>query len=291
MLDAIPSPVREAIRDKLQPASLQNFSQVSGGCINHGGKLTTSRGDYFIKWNDRTAYPSMFESEGKGLQILLGTQSIHVNEVVGFGECGAFQFIILVWIKSSPRIKSYWTLLGQHLAALHQHSAPSFGLDHDNYIGSLRQYNEPCDSWDDFFIHQRLEPQIRLARDNHPSIHSLVKKMDAFYKKVSGILPKENPALLHGDLWGGNVLTDENGKPCLIDPAVYFGHREAELAFTQLFGRFDRQFYQAYDESFPIEPGFEERADIYNLYPLLVHVNLFGGSYIQESEAIVSRFV
>src|SRR6267378_5848524 len=126
MLDAIPSPVREAIRDKLQPASLQNFSLVSGGCINHGGKLTTSRGDYFIKWNDRSAYPSMFESETKGLQILLGTQSIRVNEVFGFGECGAFQFIILVWIEGRPRIKSYWTLLGLHLAALHQHTAPSF---------------------------------------------------------------------------------------------------------------------------------------------------------------------
>ena len=182
-------------------------------------------------------------------------------------------------------------MLGQTLAALHQHTAPSFGLDYDNYIGSLRQSNRPWDSWIDFFVHQRLEPQIRLATDNHQPIHALKKKIEAFYKEISALLPKENPALIHGDLWGGNLLTDEKGYPCLIDPAVCFGHREAELAYTQLFGHFDRQFYHVYNESFPLEPGFKERADLYNLYPLLVHVNLFGGGYVQQSEAIVSRFV
>lgn len=291
MLDAIPSPVREAIRDKLQLASLQNFSIVSGGCISPGGKLTTSRGDYFIKWNYCATYPSMFETEAKGLRILHGAQSIRVNQVMGLDEIEVFQFIILEWINSSPETKNFWTMLGQQVAALHQHTSPSFGLDHDNYIGSLRQSNNPRNSWSDFFIHQRLEPQIKLATDNHHPVLSLRKKMEMVYKKMSTILPEEKPALVHGDLWGGNLLADEKGYPCLIDPAVCFGHREAELAYTQLFGHFDPQFYHVYNESFPLEPGFKERADLYNLYPTLVHVNLFGGGYVQKAESIVNRFV
>jgi fructosamine-3-kinase len=291
VLDSIPSSVLNAIRDTLQPADLQNFSLVSGGCINWGGKLTTSAGDYFIKWNDRSAYPAMFETEAKGLRILQGSQSIRVNEVIGVGECEAIQFIILEWINRSPKLKTFWTLFGQQLAALHQHTAPSFGLDHDNYIGSLQQLNHPWNSWSEFFIHQRLEPQIKLAMDHHHPVLSLRTKMERMYKKIPALLPEEAPALLHGDLWGGNLLTDERGCPCLIDPAVCYGHREAELAFTQLFGPFDQQFYHVYNESFPVEPGFEERAGLYNLYPVLVHINLFGGGYIQQAESLVSRFV
>jgi len=290
MMDSIPSPVLETIRDILHPAILQDFFLVSGGCISPGGRLATSGGDYFIKWNYREKYPSMFETEAKGLRILHDTHSIRVNQVTGLDECDGFQFIILEWINSSPETKNFWTLLGQRLAALHRHTAPSFGLDHDNYIGSLRQLNHPWNSWSDFFIQQRLEPQIRLATDNHHPVLSLRKKMESVYKKMSALLPEEKPALVHGDLWGGNVLTDEKGFPCLIDPAVCFGHREAELAFTQMFGRFDQQFYHAYNDSFPLEPGFEERAGLYNLYPTLVHVNLFGGGYVQQAESIVNRF-
>jgi protein-ribulosamine 3-kinase len=291
MLDSIPIPVREAIARQLQTSTVKNFSPVSGGCINHGGKLTTAEGEYFIKWNDSRAFPLMFEKEAKGLRLLLGAQSIRVNEVVGFGESGDQQFIILEWISSGSKAKEFWTLLGQRLAGLHRHTAPSFGLDHDNYIGSLRQYNPPSASWADFFVHQRLEPQIRLATDNHQPVASLRKKLESLYGKIAGLLPEEPPALLHGDLWGGNLLADQKGHPALIDPAVYYGHREAELAYTQLFGHFEAAFYQSYGESFPLSPGFMQRSDLYNLYPLLVHVNLFGGAYVQQSEAIVNRFI
>ena len=291
MLDSIPLPVREGAASQLKSVKVQSFSPVSGGCINHGGKLTTTGGDFFIKWNDSKVFPLMFEKEAKGLRLLLGTQAIRVIEVIGFGEATDYQFILLEWINSAPKAENFWTLLGQRLAALHGHTSSSFGLDHDNYIGSLRQYNPPATSWTDFFIHQRLEPQIRLATDNHLPVQSLRKKLEAFYKKLPGLLPEEPPSLLHGDLWGGNLLADEKGSPVLIDPAVYFGHREAELAYTHLFGHFDPLFYQTYEESYPLKPGFLQRADIYNLYPLLVHVNLFGGVYVQKSEAIVSRYV
>jgi fructosamine-3-kinase len=291
MLDSIPVPVREAVVSQLKPSELLDFSPVSGGCINHGGKIITSGGNYFIKWNDSKAFPLMFEKEAKGLRLLYGTQTIRTIEVIGFGEAGDFQFIILEWINGAPKAENFWTLLAQRLAGLHGNTSPTFGLDHDNYIGSLRQYNPPSDTWADFFIHQRLEPQIRLATDNHQPVQTLRKKLESFYKKLPRLLPEEPPALLHGDLWGGNLLADEKGHPALIDPAVYFGHREAELAYTHLFGHFDPAFYKAYDESFPLKPGFLQRVDIYNLYPLLVHVNLFGGAYVQKSEAIVNQFV
>jgi protein-ribulosamine 3-kinase len=290
MLDSIPSPVREAVASQLQPMKLIHFSPVSGGCINHGGKITTSGGDYFIKWNDCNVFPLMFEKEAKGLRLLRTTQSIRVNEVVGFGESGDHQFIILEWINGAPKAENFWSLLGQRLASLHGNTSTSFGLDHDNYIGSLRQYNPPSVSWTEFFIHQRLEPQIRLATDNHRPVQTLRKKIEAFYKVLPGLLPEEPPALLHGDLWGGNLLADEKGNPTLIDPAVYFGHREADLAYTHLFGHFDPVFYQAYEETTPLTPGFLQRVDIYNLYPLLVHVNLFGGGYVMEAEAVLNRF-
>ena len=130
-----------------------------------------------------------------------------------------------------------------------------------------------------------------MALDSKKPVHALKKKLDKFYLKLPSLIPEEKPALLHGDLWGGNLVSDEKGYPCLIDPAVYYGHRESELAYTQLFDHFDRVFYESYHDVFPLSPGFDERADIYNLYPLLVHLNLFGGSYLRQAEAIVNRFI
>ncbi len=291
MLDLIPSAIVQAIQEKLKPTELDDFSFIPGGCINHGGILVTSRGYLFIKWNDRSAYPSMFEKEAKGLDLLRTTKTLRIPEVIGYGESEIFQFILLELIESKPRATDFWKTLGQKLASLHRHSAPSFGLDHNNFIGSLLQHNKPSNSWIDFFIHQRLEFQINLARDNDKPVHSLKKKLEKLYLKLPALMPVEKPALLHGDLWGGNLVSDEKGYPCLIDPAVYYGHREAELAYTQLFDHFDRTFYKTYEEVFPLEPGFEERVDIYNLYPLLVHLNLFDGNYLHQAEAIVNRFI
>ena len=291
MLDLIPSAIVQAIQEKLKPTELEDFSFIPGGCINHGGILVTSRGYLFIKWNDRSAYPLMFEKETKGLNLLRTTKTIRIPEVIGYDESEIFQFILLELIESKPRATDFWKILGQNLASLHKHSSAAFGLDHSNYIGSLLQPNKPSDSWNDFFINQRLEFQINLALDSKKPVHALKKKLDKFYLKLPSLIPEEKPALLHGDLWGGNLVSDEKGYPCLIDPAVYYGHRESELAYTQLFDHFDRVFYESYHDVFPLSPGFDERADIYNLYPLLVHLNLFGGSYLRQAEAIVNRFI
>lgn len=291
MLDLIPSAIVQAIREKVHPTVLEDFSFIPGGCINHGGILATSRGFLFVKWNDRSAYPFMFEKETRGLNLLRDTKTIRIPEVAGYDECEIFQFILLELIESKARRADFWKILGENLALIHQHSSATFGLDHNNFIGSLVQHNQPADAWSKFFIHQRLEVQINLALENHKPVQELKKKLEKLYWKLPSLLPEERPALLHGDLWGGNLISDEKGYPCLIDPAVYYGHREAELAYTRLFDRFDNVFYESYQAVFPLEPGLEERLDIYNLYPLLVHGNLFGGAYFRQAAALVDRFI
>jgi protein-ribulosamine 3-kinase len=273
-----------------QPVRILEFTPVAGGCINHGGRLKTSNGNYFIKWNSNSGLAGMFEAEAKGLRILKQTGVIHIPEVINWFEGSHLQGIVLECISSSQRVSSYWSALGSQLADLHKNTQSFFGLDHSNYIGSLAQFNKPTDDWSTFFIQQRLEVQLKLAIDHRRLDAALVQKFESLYGKLSRLLPAEKPCLLHGDLWSGNVIVDETGEPCLIDPAVYYGHRESELAFTTLFGGFDDDFYSSYNQIATLQPDFEERVDIYNLYPLLVHVNLFGGGYARQVSSIVNRF-
>jgi protein-ribulosamine 3-kinase len=265
---------------------INGFHPASGGCINSGGELITSSGSYFIKWNDANRYPDMFQTEMKGLRLLASAKCISVPEVFGVYTDGGTQLIVMEFIQSSHRQKNFWTLLGEQLAALHKNSNTEYGLDHDNYIGSLPQRNSHKARWIDFFIEERLEFQLLLAEKNNRVEASLRRQFEALYKKLPELLPNENPSLLHGDLWSGNLMVNHKGEPALIDPAVYYGHREAELAFTQLFGGFKVEFYEAYHGTFPLFPGFRERVDIYNLYPLMVHTNLFGGGYLNQVKGI-----
>lgn len=288
-VSSVPNTLQQHIIEKLS-WSVKAFHPASGGCINQGGELVTAEGSYFLKWNDRQRYPQMFEKESKGLKLLGGTNCIDVPEVIHVGETDNLQFIILSFVKSGRRAKNYWSLLGEQLADLHRNTHTHFGLDHDNYIGSLSQKNKQKENWIEFFIQYRLEAQLSIAAQNRKITADIRKQFDVLYKKLPDLLPQEKPALLHGDLWNGNVMVNEKGEPTLIDPAVYYGHREAELAFTQLFGGFEPEFYQAYHEAFPVAKGFASRANLYNLYPLLVHVNLFGGGYLQQVENILDRF-
>ncbi|MEJ2596144.1 MAG: fructosamine kinase family protein, partial [bacterium] len=184
----------------------------------------------------------------------------------------------------------FWEEFARLLAELHKNTQPYFGLDHDNYIGSLVQSNFRHDAWTDFYREQRLEPQLRLAREAGHFNRNVTRAFDRFYHRIERIFPAEPPALLHGDLWSGNFMVNENGSAVIIDPAIYYGHREMDLGMSMLFGGFDRRFYSAYDQHFPLEPGWQERMDYCNLYPLLVHVNLFGGGYVQQVEQIIRRF-
>lgn len=252
---------------------IASYLKVSGGCINQAAKISTDYGNYFIKWSAGTDH---FEIEVKGLKLLQENASLRVPDVLGFGTINKHSYLLLEWMDQGKPQPSSWQTLGRSLAQMHQVTNKQFGLDHDNLIGRLHQSNRMRPNWSEFFIQERLMPQIKLSEAKGLINNELIKRFDALFMKLHDLVPEEKPALLHGDLWSGNFLFDTNGLPVLFDPAVHFGHRETEIAFTQLFGGFDDRFYDTYNESFPLDAGFENRADIHNLYPLLVHVNLFG---------------
>jgi fructosamine-3-kinase len=209
--------------------------------------------------------------------------------VIGSFEADDYQGLILEFVESKSKTDCYWKNLGDGLADLHKKTNTKFGLDHSNYIGSLPQYNDWSTSWIDFFIDMRLSVQLKLAVDNNQFPREIIGAFERLYKLLPSLLPVEKPSLIHGDLWSGNVI-DHLDEPCLIDPAVHYGNRESEIAFTQLFGGFDESFYRSYNESFKLQDGFQRRVDIYNLYPLLVHVNLFGGGYARQVRGILGRY-
>lgn len=277
--------------EELTKGRVKDFSFAGGGCINNGGRLITDRGHYFLKWNDAEQYPRMFEVEAKGLELLRQPACIRVPVPVSYGHAGAYQFLLLEYIEQASKSRGYWEDFGVKLATLHSQSGETFGLDHDNYIGSLPQYNDRNASWTAFFVAQRLRPQVDLAYQGKRIGADVRRKFDAFFEMLPTLLPAERPSLVHGDLWSGNLLVDEGGQPCLIDPAVYFGNREVDLAMTQLFGGFGSAFIRAYNSVFPLLPGYLARFDIYNLYPLLVHLNLFGSSYRPQVVSILRQYV
>lgn len=266
------------------------FSPASGGCINNGGTVKTVQGMFFIKWNDAKRFPNMFTVESKGLGLLAQTKAIKIPEVISVYEGESYSCLILENIQASMKTSDYNGKLGEGLADIHHHCNETYGLDHTNYIGSLLQYNQPTENWPEFFYHQRIKPQVDLALKNKQLSQADADQFHLLKEKLSQLLPSEKPSLIHGDLWGGNVMTDRYGEPVLIDPAVAYSHREMDIAMTRLFGGFDQQFYNAYNCSYPLISGFEDRLDLYNLYPVLVHVNLFGGSYRNQAMHIVSKY-
>ncbi len=273
-----------------QSVEIKKTISVSGGSINDTYKVETNNGIFFVKKNSASLYPQMFEKEAKGLKILASAKAIDVPEVIAVGETGDTAFLILDFIESTQKQPSFWEVFAKGLAVLHRNTTSYFGLDHDNYIGSLPQSNKKHDNWPDFFREERLEKQVKMARDGGNMNSDTVHAFDRFYMKLPELFPEELPALIHGDLWGGNFMVNEKGEPVIIDPAVYYGHREMDLGMSQLFGGFDSHFYEAYNRYFPLEKGWQQRMDYCNLYPLMVHVNLFGGSYTASVRSILQKF-
>ena len=296
MIGLLPKSIENSLVEyynrKGENLQINAFSFTSGGCINSAGMIDSNLGKKFIKWNDREKFPGMFEKEARGLKLLSAPGVIRVPEVLTTGDIGQFSYLLTEFISSTARALDYWGQLGQNLAALHNISNKSFGLDHDNYIGSLTQSNELEVDWITFYIKHRLENQLNLAVDHGKMGKAQMDKFQKLYEGLTDLLPgDETPSLLHGDLWGGNIMTGPDGEPVIFDPAVYFGHREIDIAMTRLFGGFGSNFYEVYEEFSPLTPGFEDRIDIYQLYPLLVHVNLFGGGYISQVDSILNRYV
>lgn len=271
-------------------AALKSASLIAAGNHNQGIQLNSSIGTFFLKLNfDHER--DILEKEANGLAILKKSTFLKVPDTYGSGRIGDYNYLLSEFIPTGQYQFDYWENLGIGLAHLHLTESDRFGFEEDNYIASIPQKNNFNTNWVFFFIEQRLEPLLGKAYFDKLIPLEFLKKFQEIYPKIESLFPTEKPALLHGDLWSGNVLSNSSGEPCLIDPAIYFGHREMDLAFSRLFGGFDPQFYDAYESVFPLAPDFDSRMSIYNLYPLLVHLNLFGSAYLPGIERIVNRLV
>jgi protein-ribulosamine 3-kinase len=280
----------------LQISSLE-FRSIGGGCINETYKVKVNdRISFFLKVNSVSKFPSLFEKEKHGLDLLERQKTISVPSIVHCGQIEDSQFLLLDWIEGGIKTEGFWKLFGEQLAMLHgqtwvnKDGQKLFGLEQDNYIGSLPQFNTPQQNWIDFFYRQRLLPQIRMAKDQYLIQRTLLLAFEKLGSRLHEIFDPEQSALLHGDLWSGNFMCDQKSEPVLIDPAVYFGHRSMDLAMTTLFGGFDEIFYKSYNYHFKFPQNYLEQWEVCNLYPLLVHLNLFGSGYLSQIENILRKW-
>lgn len=261
---------------------------VSGGDINQAFEVHLQDGRVVFAKSNSDAPATMFEAEARGLAWLGQANALRVPTVIAHTK----DVLVLEHIQRGPRRPDFDERFGRGLAMLHRAGADVFGLDHDNFIGRLPQANAPLApaTWANFYRVRRLQPQLQLAIDEGQATPTMRRGFDRLLERLEDIVgPPEPPARLHGDLWGGNAMVDDRGMPCLIDPAVYGGHREVDLAMMRLFGGFSPRVFSAYHEAFPLAQGHEDRVPLYQLYYLLVHVNLFGGSYVASVEQALAR--
>ncbi len=287
---ALSAAITEVVENALK-ISIIGARPVSGGDINQVYRLQSNGPSYLLKVNKHYAYPALFKQEALGLQAIANTHTIAVPDIILQDEAGDESFLLMEWIENRRPTATASVELGRALAAMHRHTASYFGFDADNYMGSLTQSNHKHQSWNDFFIAERLQPMVKMATDTGLLNGADIKKLDLLYQNLSSLFQEEPPALIHGDLWSGNYLIGIDEKPYLIDPAVSYSHREADIAMTTLFGGFGREFYTAYNEAFPLAPGWQQRLDLWNLYPLLVHLNLFGTSYLGQVKDSIGQFM
>ncbi|MBO7708834.1 MAG: fructosamine kinase family protein [Lachnospiraceae bacterium] len=274
---------------------IDGIRSVSGGDINEARLITLSDGrSVFLKENTRSNCGS-FEAEKRGLAAIKQTDTVRVPEVIGAGVAGDSSYLMMEYLRAAAPKRDYWERFGRGLAGMHMAETSNwtpggrYGFAEDNYIGSGKQRNDVKEDWVPFFREYRLRPLFQKVShyfnaSERKAAQSLLDHLDEYLTEPAF------PSLLHGDLWGGNFVTGPDGQAWLIDPAVYVGHAEADLAMTELFGGFAPAFYDAYREVNPIMPGYADRRDLYNLYHLLNHLNLFGRSYFGSVMQIVRRF-
>ncbi|NOY92625.1 MAG: fructosamine kinase family protein [Deltaproteobacteria bacterium] len=266
-------------------AGVRASRRVSGGDINRALCLELDDGRrVFVKYSEG-APAGLFEAEARGLAWLAEAEALPVPTVLAVGPAAA-PFLALEWIETGRRDANFDELLGRGLARLHDSGADDFGLDHDNFIATLPQANAPLDDWPSFYSERRLRPLIRRAVDAGCLPSRTQRALDELLGRMPELVGEpEAPSRLHGDLWGGNLMCGPSGQPRLIDPAVYAGHRELDLAMMRLFGGFGSKVFAAYAEAHPLSPDHAARVPLYQLYPLLVHVLLFGGGYVGQLDA------
>jgi fructosamine-3-kinase len=271
---------------------LRDVQRVGGGCIAEAVCVETRGNRFFVKSGDPSVART-FEAEAAGLKELAdAAHVVRVPDVYAVRLlANGTGFLLMEWIdEGSPQERS-WRDLGQGLAEIHGTIGSTFGFEQDNFIGATPQSNRRSTSWPQFFREERLAAQVALARSSGLWDASWDACLERLYARLEECLPERPPpALVHGDLWRGNVLADRSGRPVLIDPAAYRGHSEVDIAMSRLFGSFPDTFYAAYDDALAPEAGRRERESIYNLYHLINHLNLFGGSYAASVRTVLARF-
>jgi len=280
------------IEEKLG-SKIKSFTSLSGGCISDAYKITIADGsNHFLKYNPTTSI-DMFVKEANGLNELAKAKSIRIPKVLSVNK----DYILLEFIFAGNKKKNFFEEFGRNFAEMHKFTSDYFGFYEDNYIGANPQSNIPAEkektNWVSFYFNKRILFQLQLAEKLGHSTAELRKSISKLEEKIEEIIgaANEKPSLLHGDLWGGNYMVDESGSAVLIDPAVYYGHREADLGMTKLFGGFSSEFYTAYDETFPLEDGYDYRENIYKLYHVLNHLNLFGGGYYSQAISLIKFYI
>ena len=294
MSDADAAVARAIERAAGAPVRILRRTPLGGGSISDTTRIDTTAGTFVVKAH-RHAPANMFRSEADGLTALRssGTTLVIPGVVaVGTEESGATSFIVLEHLASGPRRADFDDALGRGLAELHRSTASQFGFHSDNYCGATPQPNPWTSEWVPFYGESRLGHQLRLAVDagllsstDRQRIESLIAHLGQWIDE-----PASGPSLIHGDLWSGNLHVDADGRPALIDPAASYAHREAELGMMTLFGGFSARVFDAYDDAFPLEPGWRDRNNLYQLYHLMNHLNLFGGGYLSQVMSVVRRF-
>lgn len=270
-------------------------SSVGGGSINQAAVVETSAGEYFLKWNDQPI-EDLFELEAMALDEMISSPTeLVIPAPIDYRgpQDGVPGFLILDYLAPGTRVADFDERLGRGLADLHRKSADAFGFHRDNYCGTTPQPNRWRGDWIDFYREERLRFQLELAVDergvssgDRRAFDRLLERLDEFLGTGESV-----PSLIHGDLWSGNLHVAPDGRPGVIDPAAYYGHREAELGMMRLFGGFSDRVFDAYDEAWPLEPGWRDRLELYELYHLMNHFNLFGGGYGRRAFSIVKRRV
>ena len=274
-----------------QEFAIATTNSVSGGCINQGYKVKGNGNDrqYFVKLND-VSQVDMFAAEALGLKQMYATQTITVPEPICWGMAANSSYIVLQWLDLGGGNQQSWTEMGRQLATMHREgTSQNFGWERNNTIGSTPQVNSWMDNWADFFAEQRIGYQLKLAKRRGVSFPDTKQVVDAVKAKLAVRQPQ--PSLVHGDLWSGNAAIGQDGTPIIFDPATYYGDRETDIAMTELFGGFPTAFYNGYNEVWQLDSGYRQRKNIYNLYHVLNHFNLFGGGYANQAQRIIQQIV
>ncbi|MBE9181141.1 fructosamine kinase family protein [Oculatella sp. LEGE 06141] len=262
---------------------------VGGGSINQACAFADDDRAYFVKTN-QASQVAMFEAEALGLRQIADTQTIRVPRPICWGTASSSAYVVLEWLDLGYGDHQAWEAMGQNLAAMHRvMSDRGFGWQQNNTIGSTPQLNPWTEGWTEFFVEHRLGYQFRLAKRRGGHFPAQDRLLESVPTILAGYEPQ--PSLVHGDLWSGNAAVTKTGEPVILDPAVYFGDREVDIAMTQLFSGFPADFYSAYNDAFPLEPGFSRRKTLYNLYHILNHFNLFGSGYESQANQMIHELV